>query len=201
MALRNHDGSSAEISGNGLRCVAHEVVRAGLAAAGSFSVMTGAGLRRVSCSEPDGLRAWTSASMGALEVLDLDASARRVTLSAGNPHLVFAVEDIAAVDVAAQGAALQGTRAGGINVEWIAPATDGHLAMVVYERGVGPTLACGSGSCAAALAARELGLGGSQVVVENPGGPLTVELDGLEATLSGEVRLIADLLVPLERMR
>ena len=47
MALRNQDGSFAEISGNGLRCMVHEVVRAGVVAAGDFTVLTGAGLRRV----------------------------------------------------------------------------------------------------------------------------------------------------------
>ena len=49
MRLANQDGSAAEISGNGLRCVVHEAVRSGLVAPGSFNVMTGAGLRRVHC--------------------------------------------------------------------------------------------------------------------------------------------------------
>jgi diaminopimelate epimerase len=201
MSLCNQDGSPAEISGNGLRCVAHEVVRAGVVAVGRFSVMTGAGLRRVSCEEPDGVRAWTTASMGVLELEQLDRATRRARVSVGNPHLVIAVDDLASIDVARDGAALQGEVPGGVNVEWIAPGGDGRLEMVVYERGVGPTLACGSGSCAVALAARELGLCGDVVIVENPGGPLEVTLDGTEATLAGEVRVIADLYVPLERMQ
>ena len=201
MSLRNQDGSAAEISGNGLRCVVHEVVRAGVVAAGSFSVMTGAGLRRVSCAEPEGLGVWTTASMGSLEITSIDLQARRVHVSVGNPHLVIVVDDLGAVEVEAEGAALQGEHPGGINVEWIEPTPSGELLLAVYERGVGPTLACGSGSCAAALAGRELGLSGDAVVVQNPGGPLEVTLDGTEATLAGEVRVIADLLVPLERMQ
>jgi len=73
------------------------------------------------------------------------------------------------------------------------------LDLAVFERGVGITLSCGSGSVAAAVAARELGLVGDQVSVRNPGGTLEVTLEGFEASLSGEVRVVADLLVPLER--
>jgi diaminopimelate epimerase len=199
MSLRNQDGSFAEISGNGLRCVAHEVVRAGIVAPGAFSVMTGAGLRRVSCVEPDGIRAWTEASMGTVSLVAIDREARSATISVGNPHLVLVRESLDGLDVEAEGAALQERFSGGVNVEWIAPVGDG-LVLAVYERGVGVTLACGSGSVAAALAARELGLSGDDVTVQNPGGPLQVHLDGFDATLSGEVTVIADLLVPLERV-
>lgn len=201
MHLFNADGSVAEISGNGLRCMVHEVVRAGVVAPGEFSVMTGAGLRRVNCAEPDGIRAWVSADMGALEVLEIDVVAKKAQVSVGNPHLVLLVEDLSVIDVAREGAALQSVRPGGINIEWIAPNEAGGVDLKVFERGVGPTLACGSGSCAAALAAREFGVAGDDVVVRNPGGDLEVALEGAVATLSGEVHVIADLLVPLERMR
>ena len=201
MALRNQDGSFAEISGNGLRCMVHEVVRAGLVAAGSFSVMTGAGLRRVSCEEPDGIGAWTTASMGAVVIEELDEAARRARVDVGNPHLVIVCDELEEIDVAAQGASLQATEPGGINVEWIELAGEDRLRLAVYERGVGVTLACGSGSVAAAAAARALGLVGDAVVVDNPGGALEVSLGASEPVLAGEVRVIADLLVPLERMQ
>jgi diaminopimelate epimerase len=199
MALRNQDGSYAEISGNGLRCMVHEVVRAGVVAAGDFSVLTGAGLRRVHCAEPDGMAAWTRASMGRVGVLDLDVAGRRARLDVGNPHLVIVRESLDGLDVAAEGAALQAEVPGGINVEWVALGPAGSLDLAVFERGVGITLSCGSGSVAAAVAARELGLVGDQVSVRNPGGTLEVTLEGFEASLSGEVRVVADLLVPLER--
>jgi len=198
MELRNHDGSPAEISGNGLRCVAHEVVRAGVVAAGAFSVMTGAGLRRVSCADPDGISAWTTASMGTVEVTSLDRQASSATLNVGNPHLVLVRESLDGLDLEVEGEALQSTFPEGINVEWIAVTPDG-LELAVYERGAGVTLACGSGSVAAAVAARELGLSGDDVTVRNPGGPLVVHLEGFDATLSGEVTVVADLLVPLAR--
>ena len=201
MALRNQDGSHAEISGNGLRCVVHEVVRVGIVAAGEFWVNTGAGLRRVSCNEPDGIRAWTTADMGTLVLEDLNLDERHARISVGNPHLVIAVDDVHAVDVATEGARWQERIEGGVNVEWISPSSSDVIDMVVFERGVGPTLACGSGSCASALASRAFGLTGDRVTVRNPGGPLEVTLSGDAALLAGEVSVIADMLVPLERMR
>jgi diaminopimelate epimerase len=199
MSLRNQDGSPAEISGNGLRCVVHEVVRAGMVAAGEFSVMTGSGLRRVFCGEPEGRTAWTSADMGEVEIVSVDDAARRATLSVGNPHLVIVRDSLEGLDIAAEGARLQETRPGGINVEWISPAGEGRLALAVFERGVGPTLACGSGSCAAAVAARALDVSGDVVTIDNPGGPLEVSLEGNRATLSGPASVVADLTVSLER--
>ncbi len=200
MRLANQDGSAAEISGNGLRCVVHEAVRSGLVAPGSFNVMTGAGLRRVHCEEPIGRSAFTSASMGAVTVEHLDAGARRALVDVGNPHLVIVVDDLSEIDARAEGLRLQAERPGGINVEWISLANDGGIDLVVFERGVGLTLACGSGSCAAAATAHALSLTGPTVEVRNPGGMLSVSLEGDEATLSGQVSHVADLLVPLERV-
>jgi diaminopimelate epimerase len=199
MRLANADGSPAEISGNGLRCVVHEAVRSGLVAPGWFNVMTGAGLRRVHCEELEGRTASTTASMGTVDVLELDAMSRRGTVDVGNPHLVIVVDDLGALDPDAEGRRLQGERPGGINVEWIEVTGPDSIELVVFERGVGLTLACGSGSCAAAAVARSLDLVGDQVEVANPGGVLGVRFDGAEAFLSGDVSHVADLLIPLER--
>lgn len=199
MTLSNSDGSVAEISGNGLRCVVHEVVRSGIVAPGDFSVMTGSGLRRVRCEEPVGRTAMTSADMGEVLVESLDTQALTATLSVGNPHLVLVVDDPRGIDVEREGLRLQNTRPGGINVEWIARRDDGSLDMVVYERGVGRTMACGSGSCAAAMASRAFGLTGDSVRVANPGGDLIVTLEGEVAVLSGPASVIADMTVLLER--
>jgi diaminopimelate epimerase len=200
MALRNQDGSFAEISGNGVRCAAHEAVRSGLVASGSFSIMTGSGLRRVTCADPVGQRAQTSVEMGAVAIRSVDAERRRVLVDVGNPHLVIVVDDVGAVDVEADGAALQASHDGGINVEWISLHDAAHVSLAVYERGVGPTLACGSGSVAAVGAARALALCGDAVEVANPGGTLRIAFEGDQATLSGEVVVVADVLMPLVRI-
>jgi diaminopimelate epimerase len=126
---------------------------------------------------------------------------RRVrTVEVGNPHIVLLGPDTASVDVAELGPKLQAAFAGGINVEWITPAADGDgelLEFRVWERGVGETLACGTGSVAAAAAARSWGAVGSEggVRVRNPGGILEVLLGAdadAPAFLAGPVRKIAD---------
>ena len=162
--------------------------------------MTGAGLRRVHCDDLNGRQAMASASMGKVRVADLDVTQRRGTADVGNPHLVIVVDDLASVDAESEGTRLQSVRPGGVNVEWIQMTGDGVLDLVVFERGVGLTLACGSGSCAAAVVARSLGLTSDAVEVRNPGGTLGVTLTGDEATLSGMVSHVADLIVPLERV-
>lgn len=199
MHLRNQDGSPAEISGNGLRCVVHEVVRSGVVASGSFSVMTGSGLRRVHCHEPVGRTASCAASMGSVTLIEVDEEAQHVIADVGNPHLVIVVDDLEHVETDSAGHALQGLRSGGINVEWVQVLAPDHVALKVFERGVGPTLACGSGSVAAAAALKALGLTGATLVVDNPGGPLGVSFDGAEVILSGDVSFIAEIVVDLER--
>jgi diaminopimelate epimerase len=199
MALLNQDGSFAEISGNGLRCVAHAVVRAGIVAAGAFWVMTGAGLRRVTCSEPVGVSAETQASMGYPELETLLCDADEAYVSVGNPHFVRVVDQLEEVDIAHDGCELQSVRSGGINVEFIEIINDHEIKLGVYERGVGPTLACGSGSVAAVLASHALGRTGEMVTVHNPGGSLGVRLEEGEAWLSGTTNHIADLVTSLER--
>jgi diaminopimelate epimerase len=126
---------------------------------------------------------------------------RRVrTVDVGNPHLVLLGPDTASVDIAELGPKLQSAFAGGINVEWITPTSDGEgqlLEFRAWERGVGDTLACGTGSVAAAAAARSWGAVGAEgaVRVRNPGGVLQVLL-GAEpdapAFLAGPVRKVAD---------
>ena len=99
------------------------------------------------------------------------------------------------------GPQLQSAFAGGINVEWICLAHDGEgelLDLRVWERGVGETLACGTGSVAAAAAAGAWGVvgGSGPVRVRNPGGTLEVTLGpgaGDPALLAGPVRKVADI--------
>lgn len=199
MTLKNQDGSDAEISGNGARCAAHEAVRSGLVAAGAFSMMTGSGLRRMSVQPIDVSMAESSIEMGPVRIESLDEAGRCAHVDVGNPHLVMVVDDLAGIDLVGDGERLQATRPGGINVEWLAMEGDANASMKVYERGVGPTLACGSGSTAAVGAARALGVAGDHVDVENPGGRLVIDFDGDVATLSGPVRFVADILMPLVR--
>ena len=114
----------------------------------------------------------------------------------GNPHVVMFGPGVDDVDVAGIGAELQTRYDGGINVEFIAMGAEpDSLVLRVFERGVGETRACGTGSAAAAAAARSWGLVGDKVTVHNPGGTLLVTFDGDTAFLRGPVNRIASVVV------
>jgi diaminopimelate epimerase len=106
--------------------------------------------------------------------------------------------DVDDVDVAGIGAHLQGAylAQGGINVEFIASGDEPDtLVLRVFERGAGETLACGTGSAAAAAAAHSWGLVGTHVAVENPGGTLEVTLEEDGILLAGPVHRVASVVV------
>jgi diaminopimelate epimerase len=206
MTLWNADGSMAEMSGNGIRCFAQAASLAGLLSGPAVTVETGAGVRTVSYAaseQPE--RGSASVTMGPVSILDDEVSgdgdelvgvrlARRA--SVGNPHLVVVVDDATRIDPLDNGPGLSTAPAGGTNVEWISVRGANELDFVVYERGVGPTKACGTGSCAAAVVACAEGLVTSPVLVHNPGGTLRVACENLaDVVLSGPVSLLGDLTV------
>jgi diaminopimelate epimerase len=112
----------------------------------------------------------------------------------GNPHLVLLGPDPDGVDIADLGSRLQEVHPGGVNVEFISlgPGADA-ITLRVWERGVGETRACGTGSAAAAVAARSWGLVGETVDVHNPGGTLQVSLAAGAVRLKGPVRKVAEI--------
>lgn len=208
--LRNADGSEAEMSGNGLRCLAHAAIDTGAVVAGpgdSFSVSTPAGRREVRVRDLRPGWMWASTSMGTPEVRGEPRACNvgdgQVFVDVGNPHLVVLGPDPAQLDVASLGAELSselGRATGGLNVEFVAlgPGLD-ELTMRVFERGVGETLACGTGSVAAATALRFLRRVGTKVTVHQPGGDVDVEMgeDGA-AVLSGPSQRVGRCTLDLE---
>jgi diaminopimelate epimerase len=206
MELRNADGGAAEMSGNGIRCLAQAAVDGGMVSPPRFTVATAAGVRTVDfvAGESPG---WARASvdmgpvtLGPDQPQDFEDRKAR-TADVGNPHLVLLGPEVATVDLAVLGPQLQASFEGGINVEWICLAGDGEGAFLdlrVWERGAGETLACGTGSVAAAAAAQAWGVVGPDgpVRVRNPGGTLEVTLGarpGDPAFLAGPVRKVADI--------
>jgi diaminopimelate epimerase len=176
--LRNADGSEAEMSGNGMRCLAQAAFRAGLVPAGeAFTVLTPAGPRVVTLrpTEAPGM-IWASVEMGTARV-DNSETPDRLRVNLGNPHLVILGGDPATVPVDQVGSQLDRDEPGGLNVEFVAlgPGPD-EATMRVWERGVGETLACGTGSCAVAVALHHWGHGGHRVTVHQPGGAAEVQL-------------------------
>ena len=186
MRLFNADGTVAEMSGNGIRCLvqaAHHALGNGPGAV--YEVDTDAGPRRAEViGEPDGHTIQVRVDMGPVTDLDeptgwaaLECDPLRPVrhVSLGNPHSVVGVEDVKMVDLARLGSLVPQ-----VNLEIIEPGPGTNaVTMRVHERGAGITLACGTGVCAAADAALAWGIvprSTEEVVVHMDGGVARVRI-------------------------
>ena len=180
----NNDGSRAGACGNATRCVCDYILRdTGRAA---VTLVTARGVLRA-VRRADGLvsvnmgapqREWAEVPLShAVDPLHLPLAGDPVALGMGNPHCVFFVADAEAVDVAARGPGheVDPLFPQKTNVEFATLIGPDHLRMRVWERGAGITLACGSGTCATAVAAHLRGLTGRRVIVDVDGGQLEVD--------------------------
>lgn len=220
MDYRNADGSIAEMCGNGVRVFAHFLREQGLVDATEFAVGTRAGVKNVEViTDPrDPATPWYRVDMGEyafpqpiaqpgadapgtlVETPGVRVARPALDVDMGNPHTVVA---LATFDELAQAQLFTAPTVtpvppAGTNVEFIVISPDsgrseGVLRMRVHERGVGETLACGTGACASALAARSWAGAGAPSVwdVEQPGGTVRVEVISTHAFLSGPAQLIA----------
>lgn len=202
--LFNADGSEAEMSGNGIRCLAHAALDADLVPGGrEFGIATPAGVRQVTITRRSPSTTWGSVDMGLVKIEGeadrCNVGHGQLLVDVGNPHLVVLGPDPSTVDVAKLGPLLEATDPAGLNVEFVAlgPGPD-EITMRVWERGVGETEACGTGSCAAAAALQHWGRTGTAVTIHQPGGPAAVELrpDGT-SVLSGPSERVATCTVEL----
>ena len=215
MTLYNADGTPAEMSGNGVRCLAWVAVARGLGNDGTLVVDTTAGRRAVDLDrDASGQLRAATVDMGTVTfepgaipfsgptALDLDVTYHGVTYHGdaagiGNPHLVLLVDDVDTARVTQHGPHLEHDRRfpAGTNVEFVTPVGRDELRMRVWERGVGETLSCGTGACAAAAVAHRRGLVDERVTVHVPGGDLDVTL-GSTVRLGGPVTHVFDVDVP-----
>jgi len=195
MEIFNADGSRAEMCGNGIRGFAKWVLDHGLAAGEPLRVETDAGLKSVVAERDSGRVTSVTVDMGVPEwdgrripvdadgavvnhPLDVAGRTYHVTcVSMGNPHCVVFVDDVAAVDVAAVGPAFERHPffPRRVNTEFAQVLAPDRLAMRVWERGAGETLACGTGACAVAIAAARTGRAARRVTVALRGGDLVID--------------------------
>ncbi|HEX5951435.1 MAG TPA: diaminopimelate epimerase [Actinomycetota bacterium] len=207
MDYRNADGSLAEMCGNGIRCLGRFVFERGLTASTELSVGSRGGSKRVSLDVLDGAVRSVTVGMGApafararipmsgdgpdpflTEPFEVDGRTYKASaVSMGNPHLVLFVEDDpAGIDVRGLGPRIEHDPLfpEKTNVEFVGLEGDGLRARV-WERGSGETMACGTGACAALVAANEAGLVPSRAEVRFPGGTLVVERTDDDVLLTG----------------
>lgn len=185
LVIHNADGSIADACGNGSRCVARYVLdREG---GSGLELDTASGIVRA-WRDPEGIGIELAApQLG--EVLRIDGREAR-TVRVGNPNVMIFVDDPAREDLVALAAASTAV-AGPANVGAVTPRGAGELALRVHERGVGETLACGTGSCAAVAAAIARGDVTSDTVrVRLPGGTLVVRPRGPRYELAGPAEYV-----------
>jgi len=210
MVVLNADGSRPEMCGNGLRCVALHLALQDRAEGVSFIVDTDAGPRLVAVERTDRTRAGsTSVSVGMgrgipeADVSQLFAGAELSfsRVSMGNPHAISFDTGLDERALDELGPALSARFPAGSNVELVTTRSERALDLLVWERGVGRTLACGTGACAAVVAAARQGRVPfeSEIEVRLPGGPLhiTVARETLDVTMRGPARRVFSGEVPV----
>ncbi len=227
MRIFNADGSEAEMCGNGIRCLAKFVVDRGLATARSteLAVETLAGVRHLSLFYERGGVEAVEVAMGQPHLLpqeipvdpawvatgdrrlpprcDLEVEGRHLELwclSMGNPHAVlFSDASPDEFPLARLGPLVEVHPAfpSRVNFSVVQQTADGNLRQRVWERGVGETLACGTGACASAVAARLVRGAGDTLDIIMRGGPLTVRWDGQgEVYMRGPVAMVFEGTLP-----
>lgn len=221
MDYYNADGSVAEMCGNGTRVFARYLTERGLvqlANSETLSIGTRDGVkdlqRNMSGFAVD-LGRWKLDGPEALiDAEGLDVPRPALGINIGNPHYVVALASAAEVSelVLHSAPKINPVPTKGANVEFVAPADPmikdgvGHITMRVYERGVGETLSCGTGICAAALATRHWAGAGAPNIwqVKVPGGILGVRMfateDGEHVGLSGGAELVFDGQIDLDQI-
>ena len=200
MQLLNADGSRSEVSGNGVRCLAAWIaVRDGLARGAVVKIQTEAGIKALELLERTGDRCTFRASMGQPEQIarvPIDVTGERVdaiTLRVGNPQCVLlggVTEE--RLHTVASALAVHPHFPEGTNVELADVVSSNHVRILIWERGVGPTEASGTGACAAAVAAISFGGAARDVQIESPGGTQRVEWTDAGLFLTGWAELIAE---------
>ena len=197
----NCDGSRAGACGNASRCVADFVMR-GLGRQ-AVSLRTTRGVLRaerladgrVNLNMGPPQRDWRAVPLAReVDLMHLPLAGDPVAVGMGNPHCVFFVPDAEAVDLAGLGAAVEHDPLypQRTNVEFVSVLGRDRLRMRVWERGAGITLACGSGACAAAVAAHLRGLTGRQVALQLDGGVLEVDWREDGVWMTGPVEHVFD---------
>ncbi|ESQ11359.1 MAG TPA: diaminopimelate epimerase [Chromatiaceae bacterium] len=206
----NADGSEVEQCGNGARCFARFVREQGLTAKDTILVGTATGVIRLRI-EPDGQ---ISVAMGVprLEPADIPFDAQRQAacydlsldgdmvrigaVSMGNPHALLRVDDIEHAPVTTLGPRIERDRRfpKRVNVGFMQIVDAGHLRLRVWERGVGETMACGTGACAAVVIGNLQGLLDQRVRVTLPGGDLVIQWpgEGAEVLMTGPATRVYD---------
>jgi diaminopimelate epimerase len=199
MSVINQDGSRPEMCGNGLRCVALHLARRDGARLVTFEVETDAGTLHCDLRAESNHQAWVRTRIGRATLLGEHLVTHNGSglsfrlVSTGNPHAVLFEHGLTVAEIDELAPRVSASLPQGANVEFVSRTGEGSFELIVWERGVGRTLACGTGAAAATAAAIETGRAHSDqpVTMCLPGGKLEVVLNAeLEIELAGPARHI-----------
>jgi diaminopimelate epimerase len=209
MRIYNPDGSEAEACGNATRCVAHLLMREDQVdnivietVVGSLNCWReGEQLVRVEMGKPK--LNWNEIPLSKkCDPLHLPLEADPVAVNMGNPHCVFFIDDVAAIDLEKIGPRFETDPLfpKKTNVEFVQILAPDHVRMRVWERAAGITQACGSGACAVAVAAIRRGLTERQMTVTLDGGDLIIDWpsDDAPVHMTGPVAYVFDGVLSLD---
>jgi len=179
MQIFNPDGSEPEMCGNGIRCFAKYIYETSSDKKEVLSVETQAGIIIPAIIIKDGLVVAVEVDMGTpqdLGEISLQGYSFR-KISMGNPHAVVFVDDLQKIDIDTIGPLFETNSyfPEKINVEFVQIINRNEIALIVWERGAGRTLACGTGAAACVAAGIMNGLLERRVIVHLPGGNLIIE--------------------------
>lgn len=218
MLFYNSDGSTARMCGNGIRCLAHYLYASGFDG-DTFTVKTGAGemrveitgdepfMAKVNMGQPDFTPAKVPVVTDKPEFINqkLTAGGKEYTVSSlfmGTNHTVVFVDDITAIDIEKVGAEISHHPIfpDKTNVNFVQVIDEHTLHVRTFERGVGITLACGTGCCAAAVMAHKLGYTGAAVNVALELGALTIDITDAGVYMQGPAVRVYDGNMSLEHL-
>ena len=185
MRIFNADGTEAEMCGNAIRCVADYLAKTGLVFGPVFQIGSLSDVKEISVdgelyTVDMGEADFSFSQGGAVEILSHGVTWTTYPVSMGNPHAVIFVDDLDELDFQLWGPRLEAAQEwpSGSNIEFVQVLAPDQIRVKVWERGAGPTLACGTGACASAAVSARQGLIGSltegSVKVSLPGGDLAI---------------------------
>jgi len=191
----NADGSEVSQCGNGARCFALYIQKKNLSYKNPLSVETNEGIIILTINDDDSVRVEMGEPNFLPSNIPLNVSEESLeymieglkvgSLSIGNPHAILILDDISDIDSTALKIQSTSYFPEGVNVGFMKVLSKDEIQLRVVERGVGETLACGSGACAAVIHGNRLGLLNSKVKVRLNGGIAMIEYDGKKVYLSG----------------
>ena len=196
--LFNADGSEAEVSGNGTRCVAAwYCAERNVAPGAEIGIQTLAGVKRCRLLQREGMTFAFEMRMGepqpgdAFSIRLAFSEVSGIPVSMGNPHyVVFVGEFLPGWQAEAAEVGRHHDFKHGTNVEFVRVTGPSEIEIRIFERGVGETQSSGTGSCASAVAAIHTGRVRSPVTVRSPGGPQIVAWEQNEVVLTGPARIL-----------